>query len=212
MENTSPSCRQLSAAQLKEADYAMFQKEYSKWIEYGLDYEWWDFIEERLAEDLAKVGITKLKMYFSLSYCQSDYATFTGTVHVSEWMETNNDGDQTYAEKYPALHRYLWDSGDHSSISSGYRGGWGSVNFDMHFGNTYPSGIFKHLDQESWDELVEEQYDAANLSDAMQEWVTARSKQLYRDLQKEYEYLSSEEAFIESCECNEVTFELEEYA
>lgn len=210
MSNESANCRQLSAAQLKEADYAMFQKEYSKWNEYALDYEWWDCIEYDLKRELENSGVTMLNMFFSLGYSQSDYATFTGTVHVSEWMEHNKDGDQTYAEKYPALYIYLLERGDHASISSGYRGGWGSVNFDMNFGDVYPSGLFKNLDQESWDELVEEQYNDANLSDAIQEWVTARSKQLYRDLQKEYEYLSSEEAFIESCECNGVTFEIEE--
>jgi hypothetical protein len=30
---------------------------------------------------------------------------------------------------------------------------------------------------------------------------------LYRELRDEYEHLTSEESFIESCECNEITFE-----
>jgi hypothetical protein len=36
------------------------------------------------------------------------------------------------------------------------------------------------------------------------------SRQIYRDLRNEYEHLTSEESFIESCECNDVTFETED--
>jgi hypothetical protein len=39
------------------------------------------------------------------------------------------------------------------------------------------------------------------------EWVGKRCSKLYRELRDEYEHLTSEESFIESCECNEITFE-----
>jgi hypothetical protein len=49
----------------------------------------------------------------------------------------------------------------------------------------------------------------ADLEANVQAWVDARGADLYSDLRKEYEYISSEEAFIEACECNEITFEIE---
>ena len=50
----------------------------------------------------------------------------------------------------------------------------------------------------------------SNLIDSvLQAYVDNISHQLYRDLRDEYEHLTSEESFIESCECNDVTFEIE---
>lgn len=200
----------ISAKELQSIDPKRFQKEYSKWVEYGIYDDWWDYIESNLKEELAPFGVTTLRLEFSLGYSQSDYATFTGTIHVSEWMEKVKDGEQTYAEKYPALYLDLLEYGSHASISTAHRSGYGRVNHDHYLGNTYPSGIFQHLDQESWDLLVDEQCIESNIERAMQEWVNDRSRQLYRELRDEYEHLTSEESFIESCECNDITFDLEE--
>lgn len=211
MSSTETNGGALSAKELQSIDPKRFQKEYSKWVEYGIYDEWWDYIESNLKEELAPFGVTTLRLHFSLGYSQSDYATFSGTIHVAEWMAAAKDGDQTYAEKYPAMYLDALDDGYHASISAHHRGGWGTVVCHDHStGNTYPSGIFQHLDQESWDALVEEQFAEANIEHAMQEWVQDRSKQLYRELQDDYEHLTSEESFIESCECNDITFEIEE--
>lgn len=148
---------------------------------------------------------------FSLSYSQGDYATFEGRIMVWEWMEATKDGPQTYAEKYPALFLAAQDYGDWASVNTWHRSCNARVTYDAHLvGNTYPEGVFSGLDQEAWDELVEEQVDAAGLEQAMQDYVDDISRQLYRDLRAEYEHLTSEESFIESCECNDVTFEIEE--
>lgn len=192
-------------------DPKRFQSEYLKWTEYAADYDWWDYMEERLKETLAPAGVRVEKLQFSLSYSQGDYATFTGSIDVAMWMETNKDGEQTYAEKYPAMFLAAQDYGERATVATRHRSCGATVNLDdSYVGNTYPSGIFSAMDQEAWDELVEEQRDAASLEQALQDYVDAISSQLYRDLQSEYEHLTSEESFIESCECNEETFETEE--
>jgi len=43
----------------------------------------------------------------------------------------------------------------------------------------------------------------------LQSYVDEVCNNLYRMLRDEYEHLTSEEAFIDSCECNEITFEIE---
>jgi hypothetical protein len=201
----------ITARELQSSDPKRFQQEYSKWAQYELDYEWWDYLQDRLKDDLAPAGVTVERLEFSLSYSQGDYATFTGRIMVWEWMEATKDGDQTYAEKYPALSLAAQDCGDWASVNTWHRSCGARVTYDAHLvGNTYPAGIFSALDSEAWDELVEEQVDAAGLEQAMQDYVDNISRQLYRDLRDEHEHLTSEESFIESCECNDVTFEIEE--
>ena len=168
-------------------------------------------MEERLKEKLEPAGVHDVKIEFSLSYSQGDYATFTGRIWVHEWMDATKDGDQTYAEKYPALRLALEDYGDHASVTTYGRACGARVNYDgACAGNTYAAGVFSGLEQEAWDELIEEQLSYAGLEQALQDYVDAVSHQLYRDLHDEYEHLTSEESFIESCECNDVTFEIEE--
>jgi hypothetical protein len=168
-------------------------------------------MEERLREKLEPAGVRDIKLLFSLSYSQGDYATFEGRIDVHKWMDVTKDGDQTYAEKYPALRLAMEDYGDYASVTTYNRSCGARVNLDGGcIGNTYPANIFAGLEQEAWDELVEAQFYEAGLEQALQDYVDDISQQLYRDLSDEYEHLTSEESFIESCECNEVTFEIEE--
>jgi hypothetical protein len=163
-------------------------------------------MEECFKNDMANKGVSVSRIYFSVSYSQSDYATFEGSISVDEWMAYKG-----YDETYPALYLAAKDYCEFARVSTTNRGGWPRVNLDGYIvGNTYPSGIFTGLDREAWDELIEEQFSAAGLEDEMQSFVEDECRQLYRDLRDEYEHLSSEQSFIESCECNEITFETEE--
>lgn len=200
----------LTALELSLQDPKRFQREYLDWTEYALDHDWWDWTQERLQETLAPAGVTVDKIWFRLAYGQGDYATFEGRIDVAEWMEVNKDGEQTYAEKYPALYLAVRDYGDYATVSTRHRECGARVDFDANVaGNTEPTGIFSGLEQEAWDELVYDQISAACVENALQEYVDGISHQLYRDLRDEYEHLTSEESFIESCECNDVTFEVE---
>ncbi len=201
----------LTAKELQAQDPKRFREEYLKWTEYALDYDWWDYIEERLKEKLEPAGVRDIKLYFRLSYSQGDYATFVGSIDVHKWMDVTKDGDQTYAEKYPALRIAIEDYGDSASLTTYNRDCVARVSLDGGcIGNTYPAGIFAGLDSDAWDELVEEQFYEAGLEQALQDYVDDISQELYTDLREEYEHMTSEESFIESCECNEITFEIEE--
>jgi hypothetical protein len=201
----------LTAKELQAQDPKRFREEYLKWTEYALDYDWTEYTKERLREKLEPAGVRNIKLYFSLSYSQGDYATFEGRILVHEWMDVTKDGDQTYAEKYPALRMALWDYGEYASVTTNHRRCVARVNLEGNcMGNTYAAGIFAGLDSDAWDELVSEQYYTAGLEQALQDYVDDISQELYTDLREEYEHLTSEESFIESCECNNVTFEIEE--
>ena len=197
---------QITAQELLEQDPKRFREEYLKWTEYALDYDWWDYMEERLKENLALKGFTVKRIWFNVSYCQSDYAAFEGSIAVDEWM-----AHKGYDVTYPALYLAVKDYCEFADVECTGRGGNARVNFDGYVvGNTPPTGLFAGLEREAWDELVEEQFSAAGLEDEMQSDVDAECQELYTDLRDEYEHLTSEESFIESCECNDVTFEIEE--
>ena len=206
----------ITAQELLEQDPKRFREEYLKWTEYAVDYDWWDYMEERLKEKLEPAGVRNIKLAFRLSYSQGDYATFEGSIDVHKWMDVTKDGPDTedtltYAEKYPALRMAMEDYGDSASVTTYNRSCGARVSMDGGcIGNTYAAGIFAGLEPEAWDELVEEQYDEAGLEQALQDFVDDISQELYTDLRDEYEHLTSEESFIESCECNDVTFEIEE--
>ena len=206
----------LTAKELQAQDPKRFREEYLKWTEYALDYDWWDYIEERLKEKLEPAGVRNIKLYFRLSYSQGDYATFVGSIDVHKWMDVTKDGPDTegtltYAEKYPALRIAMEDYGDSASLTTYNRDCVARVSLDGGcIGNTYAAGIFAGLDSDAWDELVEEQFYEAGLEQALQDYVDDISQELYTDLREEYEHMTSEESFIESCECNEITFEIEE--
>jgi hypothetical protein len=201
----------LTAEELRERDPKRFDREYYKWLEYACDYKWWDYIEDQFKESVAAAGVTVNSIGFNVSHGQGDYARFTGTIQVHEWMDANKQGDQTYAEKYPALRLAMEDYGEYAKVERGYYSRNNArVNLDGNvLGNTFSAGIFANLDGEAWDALVEEQYFSSGLEDAMQGYVDDWCNSLYSDLREEYEGMTSEDAFIESCVCNEVTFEIE---
>lgn len=196
----------LTAKELQTIDPKRFQQEYLEWTEYALDYDWWDYMEENFKTDMANKGVSVSRIYFSLSYSQGDYASFEGSISVDEWM-----AHKGYDETYPALYLAALDYGEWATVSDRSRGSWPRVNLDGNLaGNTDATGIFTGLDREAWDELVYEQFSSAGLEDEMQSFVEAECRKLYSDLRDEYEHLTSEESFIESCECNDITFETEE--
>ena len=201
----------LTAQELQTQNPKRFHEEYLKWTEYAVDYDWWDYMEQGLKEKLEPAGVRDVKLHFRLSYSQGDFATFEGRIDVHKWMDVTKDGELTYAEKYPALRLAIEDYGDYASVTTYNRNCVARVSLDGGcIGNTYAAGIFAGLEAEAWDELVEEQYDSAGLEQALQDYVDDVSQELYTDLRDEYEHLTSEESFIESCECNDVTFEIEE--
>ncbi len=201
----------LTAEELRERDPKRFEREYYAWLEYACDYKWWEYIEDQFKATVADAGVTITEVAFNIAHSQGDYARFTGSIQVDEWMDVCMKGDQTYAEKYPALRLAVEDYGEYAKVERGYyRRDTAKVNLEGNLiGNTYPTGIFANLDREAWDALVEEQYFSSGLEEAMQDYVDDVCNSLYSDLREEHEGMTSEDAFIESCECNEITFEIE---
>jgi hypothetical protein len=199
---------ELTAQQLKELDPKQFEREHSSWQEHCLWDEWYETVEQNFTDEMAAHGVNVEKISFSGFYSQGSYASFDGKINVHKWMaaETYDDG-QTYAEAFPAL--YLAAKQDRSVVfvSTSYRG---SVLFNEEpIDSNSPVGIFEHLDIEAWQALVAEQDERSNWESNIRWFVESKNNELFKQLQDEYEDLTSEESFIGSCEANEITFNLE---
>lgn len=195
----------VTAKELQKKAPKAFQKEYENWLCYYFKHDWWDSLEEDFKMDMAKFGVDVDCIRFSLGYCQSDYAAFKGAINMRTWMDTNSPGSNgTYSELYPALAIDMENSDADISVTN-----YGNPRISLSLYGDNPSGIFSELDQDTWDDLVEEQFTQSDIENDVRKWVEGECKELYRRLQDEYEAISSEEEFIEYCHANDVTFDLD---
>lgn len=193
-------------------DPRRFEREYSKWTEWQWDDDWYvEATKDKFQNEYKLKGIEIEDLHYSISFSQGDYASFSGRVYLSDWMravQTCRDGP-TYAERYPALFLACDADGTYVNITGeDRRSGWRT---DWHEGwlNVGPQGIFANMGEEDWDELVLEQADEAGLEDEIIKYCRSIGSDIYDELSDAYMDATSEEAFIESCEANEVTFEIE---
>ena len=191
----------MDAKELKERDPKRFNKEYWKWAEYAADHDWWDFIYDNFKADCALKGVRVDDIVFSGFWSQGDGAAFAGKVYVYEWMEI-----MKLDEQYPIAYLACKSDGGYVSLLTG-RGNNMRTTLDENLHYSEPEGLFADLDGEEWQELVREQFDAMSVETEILTYCEDLAKDLYKSLRDEYDSLTSEEAFIESCECNEITFE-----
>jgi hypothetical protein len=186
---------------LKERDPKRFEREYQTWAEHTLDYEWWEDLYDGFGQDCAALGVHVDDITFSGFYSQGDGAAFTGRVYVYQWMEAKG-----HHITHPAAYLACRDDGSYVRLETG-RGNNMRANIEEYANQTAPSEIFAGLEQEAWEELVDQQISDLSIEDEVLSFCEDLAHKLYRALRDEYEHLTSEEMFIEHCECNEVTFE-----
>ena len=202
----------VTAAELKQLDPRRFDAEYSKWSEWQWEDDWIiEDTQERYTQLYKIKGIDIERLHYSVSYSQGDYASFTGRVYLAEWMaavQTCKDGP-TYAERWPALFLACDADGSYMDVKGeDGRRGW-RADYQENWYNTPPSGIFANMPDEDWEALVLEQASEADLETEIMKYCRSIGKDMYRDLSDYFLEATSEDAFLESCEANNVTFELE---
>jgi len=182
-----------------------FAKEYQKWVEYSADYDWAEWIQEDFESQMKVQGITVDRFYWDISYSQGDGASFDGRVSVYQWMEANPQ----YIERYPALYLACKADGSYITFRANNRGNYMHTNVTEYLWETLPEGVFGMLDEDAWVELVGEQWETAGLEEEIKSTCERFMSDMYDRLRDEYENITSEDAFVESCEINGVTFETE---
>ena len=194
----------LDVHELRSHDSSAFDREYRAWLRYALPDDWASDLIESAKQRWAAFGVRVNDVQWSGFHSQGDGLAAGGRVRIHEWMEFKK-----LDEVYPALYLEFKEYGAHVTLSCKFRNNWTTSDMDWTPGNVEPCGVFQHLSQTDWEELVEEQFTASDIEQEILDFVRGLCKDLYRELESEHESLTSEEAFIESCELNEITFDVE---
>ena len=202
--------KEVTAKELQTLDPKRFKKEYADWSLHAADWDWTDFEQDERKKLMELDGIHVQSLYWQVSFCQGDGASFDGSVSIYDWMNAvMADEEFTYAEKYPALYIAAKQDGSFMRVRTANRGMYLHIEMRENWQGTRAEGIFAGLDDASWEELVEDQASDACIDEDIRIHCQNHMNDFYRTLRDEYEHLTSEQSFIEHCECNEVTFEIE---
>lgn len=146
--------------------------------------EWWDFVYEDWQEKLEKLGYYETKIFFTGFSSQGDGACFEGKLDIGKWLKAHK-----LANKYRALYNRE-EEGIFQITQHGHYYHENSMEVDNQYYDTY--GLAGRQCEAVY-ELVEKE-------------IVELAKSIYRDLEKEYEYQTSEESIISTIEANEYDF------
>ena len=158
-------------------DNRYFNVEHDDWHEYTIEDE---------KTKLAELGYLDADISFSGFHSQGDGASFTAKIDLDAWINQ----DKTSREKFLSLNQYDISAWIDKSASRYHHEETMSACTDM--------------DCDAPETMLD-------LEDELQVTIEAEAKELagdiYNQLRKEYEYLTSDEAIKESITINEYTFE-----
>lgn len=201
--------RTVTVQELKDLDPKEFERQYTRWMVCEPHDRWWEYIIDDMCEQAKTLGISveSTDVHWSISYSQGDGLAFSAGVHLADWMKSQGH-DTTYLALYIAA-----DQNDDSVSVNCHRRGYTMFANEVDTGcaeNMENFGVFEGLSHEDFDALVGEQYQELDPEAGILKTCESLAHETYKTLLAEYEYLTSEAEFIESCEANETTFELED--
>lgn len=168
------------------------------------DVEWWEHIFSDFEEDMRKYGVRVDNIYFYGFWSQGDGACFDGAI--TDWclylLHLGYD-DTTLS----SLAQDWWSC---TLLKRGNYCHYNSVliDSDIHMGSNPYDKELDPLRHDAWQFTVNS-YDFLAIQDEMEANLKQHMKDLYRKLEKEYEYLVTDEAVIEWLEFNNKLTELE---
>jgi hypothetical protein len=162
--------------QFSELSEPAKDKAVEKLYDINTDYEWWDLTEDEETGKLIQQGFKDAKIMFSGFSSQGDGACFTCS---------SIDFDIFLNGKYKGL-----------DISANITHSWRHYFATSTTVNLYDESSLADLSEDKYDTI---QKDIENERERL-------GNEIYRTLEKEHEYLTSEPAIIESIESNEYEF------
>lgn len=165
-------------------------------------FEWWTDTYDVWIEKLERLGIytSAPNIEFSSFYSQGAGASFIGKVELREFMEAHD----SIRENHPEL--YLSSVGFNADPRAAFYIRLSRDNHRYSHSNTV-SLEWSLTDCDKWDEEYE--YMEGLMEDAEADIIGEcrdYMDELYKDLERTYEHLQSEEEFLESVEANGWTF------
>lgn len=169
--------------------------------------DWWEYVYENFKEDMKGQGIDVDRMYFSGFWSQGDGACFDGSLDdVQLFLGKNFKPDE-----YPMIRKLLGDGGtvvlkvEHSGHY--YHENCISYGLDAdrleHCVKT-PTDFHEQI-VEQWDKELDTEI--VDFEKQSVEIFKTHMRTLYRTLEKEYDYLTSDEAVQETVIANDLNVE-----
>ena len=178
--------------QFAELDEETQQKAIEKLYDINVDHEWYDCTYEDVKEIGKIIGIRVDKVYFSGFSSQGDGACFEGSY---EYAKGSGKAIRTYAPRDTELHGI---ADRLTAIQRPYMYGL--------YAHVKQRGHYYHENCTEIDVDHDGYYDTLPYDDIVEE-LRDFMRWIYSRLEKEYEYLTSEESIKETIEANEYEFD-----
>lgn len=167
----------------------------------NVDVDWWEYTYDWAREEAAKFGLDIDKIYFSGFSSQGDGASFTGSLYFKECNEDTLPED--VRDVYRAIHEQyalmkVVDPEVEFSVKITQHGNYSHEN-TMHF-EFYVEEI------EGYERYERYEPDEETIEEALRDY----ARWIYRTLEKDYDYLISDEAIDEWLSDSEYNEEGEE--
>ena len=189
-----------------------------QFIEYyrdiNVDHDWWDFTYDGFKQRMDDVGFTVDEIRFSGFCSQGDGASFNGYVSDYEKFFVAADLPQakllalytetltnTISVEFSHSYRYVHEN---TMILGGDR--MPDMPGDTYFDDEDFEDAFEHLGSVRVAALgaALRPLSTTKLEEYILDYLRAQARDLYRDLEKEYDHLTSDEAVWETIEANEL--------
>lgn len=205
-----PRIKQETVYQFDELDDRAKEKARDWYRQGGFDYEWWDTVFEDAKECLAIAGFRVDKIYFSGFSSQGDGACFVGSWRATEAKPAKAMKDHAPMDK--ELHRI---AAEMRRIAKAYPGASMSVKQRGHYYHDGCTEFSVDLNPpEDSDDVARTtaEWDAlAKAREPFEEAVTEASRDamrwVYSQLEKEWDYMNSDEQVDETIRANEYEFD-----
>lgn len=174
----------------------------------NVDYGWWDGVYAQFSADMKDKHILVSEMSFSGFWSQGDGASFTGHItDIGAFLKAHD-----LAETYPTVTRFADKGGTipvrilRLSVSYVHENTVYVVvdHADYTFGDlaTVPMTDFREAVIRSWDKVLDDEL--GKLEGDVQGLIRMYCSNLYRRLEEEHTYLTSDEAVWETITANEL--------
>jgi hypothetical protein len=162
----------------------------------NIDYEWWDQDYEDYTMIGALMGITIDKIYFSGFSSQGDGACFEGKYHYQKGAikKLSEHCPKETTVFYIARQLNKLQRENHNALRA-------TVKHSGHYYHKYETEIDVTDSNEETNEFIN-----ISIEDKIIELLRDFMEWIYRQLEKEYNYRTSEKAIIETIEANEYEF------
>ena len=175
-----------------------------KYRDINTDHDWWQYTYEDWTERLIEKGIDPDDFAFSGFWSQGDGASFCGRINMAQFLKAHD-----LENKYPAATFFalgneisgkLVRKGNHYSHEH-------TVSLTMY------DDVLNVFDEDDirahvYEAMAQEYaHGESDLEETIIEICRGYMKKLYRELEEEYEHLSSDQAVWETIEANELHLE-----